>query len=502
MNVGSRVGYQILFGGDSTFQTFNPSLNSFNEITVFEATDEEILLAVELAESAFFEYSKISGLKKSLFFRDIVQLIENREQELFDLYCSESGLDQARAKVELTRTKNQILNFATLIASDKWCFCSSENADENRIPPKPELIKGLFPLGPVVVFGASNFPFAYSTIGGDSISALAAGCPVIVKSHPLHAGTGDLMAKIVIEAALKNDMPEGVFSNLNSNDFTLGEKLVANSKIKAIGFTGSISGGKAIMKLAQKRLEPIPVFAEMGSSNPVVILPSALKEFAASWAVNLSNSITNSSGQFCTKPGLLFLLKDEFSSNFIKLLIEEIKSKDFQCMLSSSMCKNYNRLLEEREGIVKLISKQGDVLPNYGKPTLGICSSKVFLGNEFLAEEVFGPFSLVVECEDIDELKRCLNSLKGQLTGTILSNSNKELMESGIIDLLQLKVGRMIFNGVPTGVEVVESMQHGGPFPSSSESQTTAVGLDAIYRFVRPICFQDYNHQLLPHFLK
>ncbi len=502
MNIGNRVGYQILSGGDSSFQTFNPRLNSFNQINVFEATDEEILLAVELAESAFFEYSKISGFKKSLFFRDIVELIEIQEQELFNLYCSESGLDQERAKVELTRTKNQILNFATLVASDEWRFCASEIANENRVPIKPELIKGLFPLGPVVVFGASNFPFAYSTIGGDSISALAAGCPVVFKSHPLHAGTGDLMAKIVVEAAFKNGMPEGVFSNLNSNDYSLGEKLIENPNIKAIGFTGSINGGKAIMRLAHKREEPIPVFAEMGSSNPVIILPSVLKDSAELWSVNLSNSITNSAGQFCTKPGLLFLVKDEFSMKFIELLVNDVVSKDFQCMLSTSMCANYNKLLEDREGFVKLIAKQRDVKPNYAKPTIGICNSSVFLENEFLAEEVFGPFSLIVECEDIDTIKRCVSSLKGQLTGTILSNSNEELIESGIIDLLQLKVGRMIHNGVPTGVEVVESMQHGGPFPSSSESQTTAVGLDAIYRFVRPICFQNYNHELLTDFLK
>jgi alpha-ketoglutaric semialdehyde dehydrogenase len=502
MNIGNRVGYQILSGGDSTFQTFNPRSNNVNQITVFEATDEEILLAVELAENAFYEFGKISGSKKSLFFLDIVQLIERQELELYELYCSESGLDQARAKVELTRTKNQILNFAALIASDEWRFCSAEIADKNRIPPKPELVKGLFPLGPVVVFGASNFPFAYSTIGGDSISALAAGCPVIVKSHPLHAGTGDLIAKIVIQAAIKNGMPEGVFSNLNSNDYTLGEKLIENPKIKAIGFTGSINGGKAIMTLAQKREEPIPVFAEMGSSNPIIILPSVLRDSADLWSVNLSNSITNSAGQFCTKPGLLFLVKDEFSLEFISMLVKNVVSKDFQCMLSSSMCYNYNKILKEREGLVKLNSKQGDVKPNYAKPTIGICNSSIFLANEFLAEEVFGPFSLVVECENIDSLKRCISSLKGQLTGTILSNSNKELFETGIIDLLQLKVGRMIYNDVPTGVEVVESMQHGGPFPSSSESQTTAVGLDAIYRFVRPICFQNYNYELLTNFLK
>ena len=502
MNIGNRVGYQILSGGDSTFRTFNPRLNSFNQINVFEATDEEILLAVELAENAFYEFSKISGFKKSLFFRDIVQLIESKELELYELYCSESGLDQTRAKVELTRTKNQILNFATMVASDEWRFCASEIADENRVPIKPELVKGLFPLGPVVVFGASNFPFAYSTIGGDSISALAAGCPVVFKSHPLHAGTGDLMAKIVVEAAFKNGMPEGVFSNLNSNDYSLGEKLIENPKIKAIGFTGSINGGKAIMRLAQKREEPIPVFAEMGSSNPVIFLPSVLRDSAELWSVNLSNSITNSAGQFCTKPGLLFFVKDEFSLKFIEMLVKEVESKDFQCMLSSSMCDNYNRLLNEREGFVKLNSKQGEVKANFAKPTIGICNSSIFLENEFLAEEVFGHFSLIVECENLDSLRSCVSSLKGQLTGTILSNSDKELMETGIIDLLQLKVGRMIYNGVPTGVEVVESMQHGGPFPSSSESQTTAVGLDAIYRFVRPICFQNYNHELLPEFLK
>jgi NADP-dependent aldehyde dehydrogenase len=501
MIIGNRVGYRVLTKGESRFQTFNPRLNSLNKGCVCVAADHEIELALELAKNAFHEYNNISGLKKSQFFLEIVRLIECHELELFELFCSESGLEKERASVELTRTKNQILNFAKLIESDQWRYCSDDTADLTRIPPKPKLVKGLFPLGPVVVFGASNFPFAYSTIGGDSISALAAGCPIIVKSHPFHAQTGDLMAEIVLEAALNSGIPEGVFSNLNSDDYSLAEKLVLDSRIKAIGFTGSINGGKAIMNLVQKREVPIPVFAEMGSSNPVIVFPSIFESSAEKWTSNLALSITNSAGQFCTKPGLIFILNHGKSNDFIQQLKNGVLSKDFQCLLHPTILRSYEKQLIEKGTIISIYKKEGEKLPNFVSPSIGICSSEVFLENEFLGDEVFGPFSLIVKCETILDLKKCIYALKGQLTGTILSDSIDEVRYSKIVEELRCKAGRMIFNGVPTGVEVVQSMQHGGPFPSSSDSQTTAVGLDAINRFVRPLCFQNYPEELLPDFL-
>lgn len=502
MNIGNRIGYQVLSNDEHRFQTFNPRLNSLNKGFIYAASEAEIELALELAELSFHEYNHISGCEKSKFFIEIVRLIECHETELFDLYCSESGLEKERAIVELTRTKNQILNFAKLIGTDEWRYCSTEMADLNRTPTKPKLVKGLFPLGPVVVFGASNFPFAYSTIGGDSISALAAGCPVIVRSHPFHAQTGDLMAKIVLEAASNSGMPEGIFSNLNSDDYSLAEKLVLDSRIKAIGFTGSINGGKAIMNLAQKRQVPIPVFAEMGSSNPVIVFPSIFETSVGKWVSNLALSITNSGGQFCTKPGLIFILNNEKSEDFIQQLKSEVLSKDFQCLLHPSILRSYEKQLAERGTIITTFEKKGEKLANFANPAIGICNSDVFLENEILADEVFGPFSLIVKCDSLLELIDCINFLKGQLTGTILSDLTEEVVSSNLLEQLRSKVGRMIFNGVPTGVEVVQSMQHGGPFPSSSDGQSTAVGLDAIKRFVRPLCFQNYPEELLPDFLK
>lgn len=503
MKVGNRIGESIYLEGNVVFQTVNPKTNELSSDVFYQATDFEIDKSIDLAVSSFEKYRMVSGTDKATFFKEIIRLINDKKLDLIEVYCRESGLDEERANVELNRTINQILNFSKLVENDDWRICEIDSSENEKKSSRTDIRKGLFPLGPVVVFGASNFPFAYSTIGGDSISALAAGCSVIVKSHAFHAGTSDLMASIVIQAAKNTKMPVGIFSHLNAKDYTVGEKLVLDERIKAVGFTGSIKGGKAILALNQKRKESIPIFAEMGSLNPVIISPLFSKEELSNCADRLANSITNNAGQFCTKPGLIFIIESENSSFFIEELTSKVLQKDFQCMLHTTIFENYEKLISERQNLIEL--KQNaveEVKINFVRPSIGICDSTGFLNNENLKDEVFGPFSLIVKCESIEDLKKCLLSLEGQLTGTILSNEGEFYFDSEIVYLLQNKVGRLIFNGVPTGVEIVASMQHGGPFPSSSDSRFTAVGIDAIKRFVRPIAFQNHPSFLLPDFLK
>lgn len=382
-----------------------------------------------------------------------------------------------------------------------WQQATIDLAIENRKPnPKPDLRKTLFPLGPVVVFGASNFPLAYSTAGGDTISALAAGCPVIVKSHLMHAGTGELVARAIQKSSTQTNMPVGVFSNLNSNSYNLGKKLVTDSRIKAVGFTGSISGGTAITQLANDRIEPIPVFAEMGSVNPVIILPQILEGNPLAIVESLGNSIQLDAGQFCTNPGLIFLIKNEESDLFVQQLAKKLSESLPLPMLHPQLFKNY----QSNKSYILEYASVNDILPQSQKkdititPALASVPGNKFLSNPNFAKEVFGSFSLIVDCSTMDELINCINSLKGQLTGTI-NGTTEELTENKeLIETLRQKVGRLIFNGVPTGVEVTQAMHHGGPFPATSNSFFTAVGPDAIKRWTRPVSFQNCPNQLLP----
>jgi len=363
----------------------------------------------------------------------------------------------------------------------------------------------LLPLGPVVVFGASNFPLAYSTAGGDTASALAAGCPVIVKSHPMHAGTGELVASAVIKAAQKTGMPEGVFSNLNSSGIEVGGLLVKHPGIKAVGFTGSIGGGRALYNMAAQRAEPIPVFAEMGSINPVIILPEAIKSRSAEIAKMYANSITAGSGQFCTNPGLLIGIKSEGLQQFMKNLSDEIIRIEPSCMLHPNILGAYEKNREKalsQSGIQVVAEIETAVPVNYGRQTLATVEGQTFLENPNLHQEVFGPYSVIVQCEDINQMEKIVSKLEGQLTGTVMAEEQEVSEHTGLISALQSRVGRIIFNGVPTGVEVCPSMTHGGPYPASTDSRFTAVGIHAIRRWVRPFSYQDWPDLLLPEELK
>jgi NADP-dependent aldehyde dehydrogenase len=359
----------------------------------------------------------------------------------------------------------------------------------------------LIPLGPVVVFGASNFPLAYSTAGGDTAAALAAGCPVIVKSHPMHAGTGELIASAIVKAANKTGMPSGVFSNLNSSGIEVGVALVKHPDVKAVGFTGSIRGGRALFDLASQREEPIPVFAEMGSVNPVVVMPEAVQKRGGTLANTYAGSITLGSGQFCTNPGLLLGIKGAALTHFIKNLSEAIVKIEPSCMLHPNIIGAYESNKQKavnQDGLQVVADYTTEVQTNYARQTVTTVDGKTFLENPTLHQEVFGPYSIVVQCEDIGQLEQIIVKLEGQLTGTIIAEESELSKYPGVVSAMQNRVGRLIYNGVPTGVEVCASMHHGGPYPSSTDSRFTAVGIHSIKRWVRPISYQDWPNNLLP----
>ena len=500
------IGNQKSSTGERKFKTFNPLSNTENEVSFVEASTEEIDNALELAWQAFEEFRNYSGSRKSEFLNAIADEIEALGDTLINTYCSESGLPAGRAMGERGRTMFQLRSFADLVKEGNWVEANIDTAQPDRAPmPKPDIRKMLIPLGPVVVFGASNFPLAYSTAGGDTAAALAAGCPVVVKSHPMHAGTGELVASAIIKAAEKTGMPNGVFSNLNSSGIEVGVKLVQHPKVKAVGFTGSIRGGRALYDLAAKREEPIPVFAEMGSVNPVVFLPDALKERGDVLAKSYAGSVTLGAGQFCTNPGLLLGIKGVHLDHFITKLSEAIVEIEPGCMLHPNIIgayeKNKNQVMAHAG--LELVSEYAEeVEVNFAKQAVTTVEGATFLENTALHQEVFGPFTMVVQCEDKAQLEAIIKKLEGLLTGTLIAGDMELSKYAGVIEALKNRVGRIIFNGVPTGVEVCPSMVHGGPYPASTDSRFTAVGIHSIQRWVRPFSYQDWPDQLLPEALK
>jgi NADP-dependent aldehyde dehydrogenase len=368
----------------------------------------------------------------------------------------------------------------------------------------------LVPIGPVVVFGASNFPFAYSTAGGDTACALAAGCPVIVKAHPAHARTSGLVAKAIFTAAEKTGMPKGIFSHVYGESFETGKQLVTHPLVKAVGFTGSFSGGKALYDLACQRKEPIPVFAEMSSINPVFLLPDKLKTTANEIAAMYAGSITLSVGQFCTNPGLVIGIAGESLDRFIEELGNQVKKIPAGVMLHPGIAKSYREkkklALAQQEVSTVAVSEEtvpGDASDGItGNPTIASATAKAFLQNPILHQEVFGPYSLVIKCRDMSEMTQVALQLEGQLTCTLMATEKDILDHDQLVEAVKNICGRFILNGVPTGVEVCLSMQHGGPFPATTDGRFTSVGADGIRRFARPICFQNWSDNLLPDELK
>lgn len=500
----NRIGNTTSALGTVSFKTFNPVLNEETPYTFTEASKEEVDQAARLATDAFKIYRSISPKQKADFLKKIADEIMDLGDSLIHVYCEESGLPEGRAKGERGRTVGQLQKFADLLEDGSWVEATIDTADADRQPPKPDLRKMLVPLGPVVVFGASNFPLAFSTAGGDTAAALAAGCPVIVKSHPMHAGTGELVSSAIHKAAEKTGMPNGVFSNLNSSGIEVGAQLVKHPLVKGVGFTGSIKAGRALYDLAAQRPEPIPVFAEMGSINPVILLPGAIKERSQELATNYAQSITLGSGQFCTNPGLILSFKGDELDKFTENLSKAIKDIAPSSMLHPNICKNYNSAKNDtlqQSGVSLKVSVPAEK-DNFGETAIALVDGSTFIKNTKLHEEVFGPFSIIVACKDVEEMNTILSELDGQLTGTVLA-SEAELQKYGqTIETLKNRVGRIIFNGAPTGVEVSPAMEHGGPYPASTDSRFTSVGVHSIKRWVRPLSFQNWPNSMLPDALK
>ena len=497
------IGFSVSSEGETFTQGFNPETNKPLPGDFSNANFEEVSLAVHKASEAFDIYRKISGKQKSIFLNAIADEIENIGELLIDRCCAESGLPKARIMGERGRTIGQLRMFANFIEEGSWLEASIEIADMDREPiPKPDIRKMLIPMGPVVVFAASNFPLAFSTAGGDTASALAGGNPVIVKAHSAHPGTSALIGSAIIKAAKRTGMPDGVFSLLHGSGKVVGQALINNPGVKAAGFTGSQLAGRILFDLANKRKEPIPFFAEMGSVNPVLLLPSALNTKTAEM---LSTSITMGSGQFCTKPGLLIAIESDFLEEFINDLSNELEKIKPSLMLTKRICKTYYKdvdlsLSNQNVKVESKFQEKND--SNIANSMFVSISGESFIKNSKLAEEIFGPYCILVKCKNKDELNDILSTLDGQLTGTVFGA--EEEIESFIFSIneLEKKVGRLIFNGVPTGVEVCNSMQHGGPYPASSDSRFTSVGTMAIKRFTRPVAFQSWPDSQLPDELK
>ncbi len=471
-----------------------------------EIAAAEIDVVMKKSQEAFLKYRQTAGASKASFLEAIATEIESMGSELIQQAMEETHLPEARLQGERARTCNQLRQFGALVREGSWVEARIDTAVPDRAPlPKPDLRKMMVPLGPVVVFGASNFPFAYSTAGVDTVSALAAGCPVVLKAHPAHPKTSDLVAGAIERAMVKTGIPVNTFQHVHVSSFEGGKELVQHPRTKAVGFTGSFSGGKALYDYATQRPDPIPVFAEMGSINPVFILPGALKGRSEKLADQYAVSITQSVGQFCTNPGLMLGLKSPGLDLFAHQLSDRLMNIAPGTMLHSGIATNYRKNREKalsQKGVSLAAESNEKAKENQGSSTLTTVNAAEFINNPVLAEEVFGPYSLLVMASNIEELIAALHKIPGQLTATIIGEEDELILYANFIELVVEKVGRVIINGVPTGVEVCPSMHHGGPYPSTTDSRFTSVGIDAIKRFVRPVCFQNFPEALLPAELK
>jgi NADP-dependent aldehyde dehydrogenase len=460
---------------------------------------------MQQAQAAFEVYKQASGKARAGFLEEIALALENKRAELVAIAGSETNLSVARLNGELTRTTNQLKLFGQLLREGSWVEAAIDLADDTRTPARPDIRKMLVPLGTIVVFGASNFPFAFSTAGGDTASALAAGCSVVVKAHPAHAGTSALVFAAMQQAIAVSGMPGFVVQHVAGEGNAPGKALVQHEYTAAVGFTGSLAGGKALVGYSNERENPIPVFAEMSSVNPVVFFPDALEKNTTLLAQQYAASITLGMGQFCTNPGLLLAVKSNALNSFLEQLGAEITKVAPQKMLHKGICEAYHTLtgnMLAQKG-VEIVGQSAQAAGDLeALPVVARTTAASFLSDSHLAAEVFGPFSLMVVCENMEELTAVLKRLKGQLTTTAMATAADLDTYKAVIALQQTLAGRIMINNVPTGVEVCAAMVHGGPYPATTDARFTSVGLSAIQRWVRPLCFQNFPDELLPDELK
>jgi NADP-dependent aldehyde dehydrogenase len=477
------------------FRAYDPSNGSAVEPPFFSASDADLNHAVESAAAAAPLLAASSGGDRATLLRAMADGMDAAADALAERAHLETALPLPRLKGEVARTSNQLRLFANVVSEGSWVMARIDTADPARTPPKPDIRSMLRPIGPVAVFGASNFPIAFSVAGGDTASALAAGNPVIAKAHPAHPGTGEIAGAVLAAAIQSCGFPAGTFSLLFDAGTRIGSALVRHPLIRAVGFTGSFKGGRALMDLAASREEPIPVYAEMGSVNPVFVLPGALRERGESLAEGLHTSFTLGGGQFCTKPGIVFL--DQPEASFLAKLRALTAEDPAFALLSSGIAKTYSKGLEERSGLHTTRGQQA----NAGFAAQGALVESdyaAFTANPALHEELFGPSTLLVTGTRREQMLAAARSLRGHLTATILGTEDDLREYAELIAILETKVGRVIFNGFPTGVEVTHAMVHGGPYPATSDGRSTSVGSQAILRFARPVCYQNLPQHALP----
>lgn len=499
------IGFRVSGLAGKSIQAYDPGAMAMLPGMFTPATTEEVNEAAIKAAAAWRVYRRIPGAHRAAFLQAIAGGIEALGDLLIDRIQKETAYPPARIITERNRTCAQLRMFADIAETGSWNEVTRDEALPDRMPaPRPDLRKMMFPLGPVVVFGASNFPLAYSTAGGDVASALAVGCPVIVKAHDSHLGTNALVAEVIMNAAMDTGMPDGVFSSLIGDGFTTGRLLVEHPEMAAVGFTGSQSGGRALYDLAQKRKVPIPVFAEMGSINPVFLLPGKVSENPAALASILAGSMSMTVGQFCTNPGLIIAMKHDATSLLLHHVVEELEKVPEAVMLNPGILRSFHSgvaTVREIEG-VRIVRDQDAKESNKATPVLATVPASDFLMRPQLHHEIFGPYSLVVICDSREEMKSVARHLEGQLTATVHAADGDLSDAIELMEILVEKAGRIIMNGVPTGVEVAAAMTHGGPYPASTDSRFTAVGHHALRRWIRPVTFQNIHPNVLPDILK
>ncbi|MGP4973733.1 aldehyde dehydrogenase (NADP(+)) [Psychrobacter alimentarius] len=502
------IGHNFIAGqrsalGSKVLKSIDASTGEALAYEFHQATEEEVNQACKAASEAFKSYRNTTPEQRALFLEAIADELDALGQDFLDTISQETALPLARLQGERGRTSGQMRLFAKVLRRGDYLGARIDTALPEREPmPRVDLRQVKIGVGPIAVFGASNFPLAFSTAGGDTASALAAGCPVIVKAHSGHMVTADQVAQAIDRAVVRTNMPKGVFSMVYGNG--VGEALVKHPLIQAVGFTGSLKGGQALSAMAAARPNPIPVFAEMSSINPMLMLPAALKNRGDSIAQDLADSVVMGCGQFCTNPGLIIGIKSPEYNQFIEKLTDIIGAKPAQTMLNAGTLESYSSGLEDlmtHEGFEHLAgqTQQGD----QAQPQLFKADVELLLaGNQLLQEEIFGPATIVIEVKDKTQLIQALSSMNGQLTAALIADEADFAEFADVVPVLEEKAGRLLLNGYPTGVEVCEAMVHGGPYPATSDARGTSVGTLAIDRYLRPVCYQNYPQSLLPEALK
>jgi alpha-ketoglutaric semialdehyde dehydrogenase len=502
MITGAMLIGQQDMRGTAFFKAVDPATGQVLEPDFASAGPRDVAQACALAETALDDFAMLAPEERARFLETIADQIAAIGDVLIERAMQETGLPRARLEGERGRTTGQLRLFAEVLRQGDWLDATIDPALPDRQPlPRPDIRRMNMALGPVAVFGASNFPLAFSVAGGDTASALAAGCPVVVKGHPAHPGTGELVARAIQQAVRDCGLPEGVFSYLPGPSIELGGALVANPRIKAVGFTGSRAGGLALMRIAADRPEPIPVYAEMSSINPVLLLPGALRDRAEELGGAFVQSLTMGAGQFCTNPGLLIGIGGEALDRFAASAAAALSGAQPATMLTPGIHAIFERGVDalERHESVSVVARGcvGEGI-NQARGALFRTSAEAFVADTALGNEVFGSSSILVQCNDIAEVRRVIETLEGQLTITLMMTDEDQDVATGLLPLVARKAGRVLANGWPTGVEVTHAMVHGGPYPATSDGRTTSVGSLAIARFLRPVCFQQMPDAILP----